>query len=275
MSLADALAYEPEPPNDAVRPAVTFVVLVLAVWNLAGWIASDPRAPANYLLAALTVGFEFLAFNASVQMRRAHAKQLRQATRVWFVTLAMCSGWSVYSAHHALGVFAPVPALDAFTFETFVGMLKTAPAVVVLTIAACVIPLLPWAIETTEKTPAPRRDVGAGGDGGGVRNDLPANDISPASPSVPRVSERNSRTVAKALANERPKPPRFDHAPAIERVSKRAPPLSAADIERAVAEITKRGEVVSIRSVARFYDAPTSRVMGSPGKALIAAAKAA
>lgn len=151
---------DPPPNNEHVRPVVGFVVLTLAAWNLLGWMAGlGWLNPVAYLLAALTVGFELLAFNASAQMRRAADKRRHMAKKIWFVALATCSGWSIYSAHHALGVFAPMPELDVLTVDAVLGLLQAAPAVVVLTVAACLVPLLPWAIEETERAPAPVVDT--------------------------------------------------------------------------------------------------------------------
>src|SRR5690606_29978741 len=93
-----------------------------------------------------TLTFEVLCFNVSAQKARADERATSNAVRrFWFWALIMCCGWSMFSAHHALILFTPE-----------MTHLQRTPAYVVLALAACIIPLLPWAIERTERAPTKR-----------------------------------------------------------------------------------------------------------------------
>lgn len=264
MSIAATFDDAPPEANEHVRTVVGGVVLVLAAWNLLGWLVGIGwDKPVAYMLAAMTLGFELLAFNASVQMRRAHAKALPRAQFIWTATLAMCSGWSVYSAHHALGVFAPMPQLDVVTLDSVLGLLAAAPAVVVLTVAAVVVPWLPWAIETVEAAPRQR-----------PKAPVETTVETPAPQQPRRASKEASRRVASELKRTAPqRAPRSETPGQAERASETLP-LTETALKQAVAELTRRGEVVSIRSVARACGVSPSRIHRFPNRREIMAVAA-
>lgn len=136
-------AYEPPPPNELVRPIAFLSLMVVGAWNVCGWLMSDTPLALRVFLAAFTITFEILCFNVSAQKSRAEERETSRAVRLfWFWALIMCCGWSMFSAHNALTLFTP-------------GMsdLQRAPAYIVLALAAGIVPLLPWAIERTERAP--------------------------------------------------------------------------------------------------------------------------
>jgi hypothetical protein len=144
--MIDAETYEPPLPNDWVRPISLIAMLVIGAWNFAGWMMGDAPSALRILMGTLTITFEVVCFNASAQKSRADERDTSPAVRwFWLLALAMCCGWSVFSAHNALVLFTP-------------GMsnLQRAPAYVVLVLAAFIIPMLPWAIERTERAPKKR-----------------------------------------------------------------------------------------------------------------------
>jgi hypothetical protein len=134
-------AYEPSLPNHFVRPIAFIALVIIGVWNLAGWWLSEGPFAYRLLMAALTLMFEVLGANVSAQKARAEQRQVTaNVRRYWLTALAMCCCWSVFCAHNALMLFTPD-----------MSDLQRVPAYVVLTAAAFIIPLAPWAIERTEK----------------------------------------------------------------------------------------------------------------------------
>jgi hypothetical protein len=130
-------------PNHFVRPIIVISLILVGVWNLAGWWMSEGPTAFRMLTAGLTLMFELLGANVSAQKGRADMRAVSaNVRRFWFVALIMCAGWSAFSAHHALELFTP-------------GMSDwaRAPAIAVLTVAAICLPLAPWAVERTATAP--------------------------------------------------------------------------------------------------------------------------
>ena len=142
-------AYEPPPPNGWVRPVTLLTIAIIAIWNLAGWWLSEGPLAFRVLLCALTFMFELLCTNVSAQKSRAELRDVgTNVRRFWFWTLVMCCAWSAFCAHHALATFTP----DMTDLER-------APAAVILVLAACVLPVMPWAIERTQDAPLLAKDA--------------------------------------------------------------------------------------------------------------------
>lgn len=274
MTLSAASDYETPEPNEWVRPVALAVLGLMIVWNCAGWIADKGFFSfEGAFLTLFTAGLMALGINASSQLRRAFARvetpAVLKARRFWQFVLVSTSLWSAGSAHHAYGQLVANEVAWGFTFEALWAGLNAAPLLIVLTAAAFFEPFLMWAIETVEH--AARKRPGKPAE---PLVETAANDETAETPHASRRRRnRAARRVASDLSRQQPEGVLRTDAPASQqRDATRGPPLSEAEIKTAVETLTKRGEVVSFRSVAKFHGVPVSRVERSPGRALLKAA---
>lgn len=150
MSLA--YSYEPPEPNHLVRPVSLGVTATMIVWCFCGWIIDKGMTLEGGLLAVLTGVFQALGFNASAQMRRAADKGRARAKKFWAFVLIVTAGWTAFAAHHAYGVITGHHPDFSFSIEGFFAFFGSAAALVLLTAAAMIDPLLGWAIEDVERS---------------------------------------------------------------------------------------------------------------------------
>lgn len=142
-------AYEPPPPNDWVRPVVVGWAVFMGVFGAWGWLAANGYSAEGFISACVSLFSCVMLLNASVQMRRAGAKEVHPAALVWLMALGLFGSWSGYSAHHAFEmsqggpvhietIFSLEAAQSAFLMAFFVG-------------SAWLDPWLMWAVEETER----------------------------------------------------------------------------------------------------------------------------
>lgn len=147
--MAIAEAYEPPPSNEVVRPVVVGWALFMGAFGAWGWIAANGYSAEGFISACVSLFSCVMLLNASVQMRRAGAKEARRAGLVWLMALGLFGSWSGYSAHHAFEmsqggpvhietIFSLEAAQSAFLLAFFVG-------------SAWLDPWLMWAVEETER----------------------------------------------------------------------------------------------------------------------------
>lgn len=240
------------PENGLVRPAAGALVLTLIAWNLSGWLLTPAMGEGEKALCvALTIFFEVVGFNASAQMSRADGPDMTRQRWFWIAALIMTMGWSIYSAHHAFGVIAAPQIVLDWSPGALFEILKAAPGLVVLTIAAVLVPLLPWAIETTERHKLAQWEAAQEKTLEKARAPLP---VAPAAPSQEPNTARQApahaaRHVANALKRQHAAPPRHRPRAASERQAPQ-PALTMEEIQRSVDDLTRRGELVSFRTVA-------------------------
>ncbi|MGL5116498.1 MAG: hypothetical protein ACRC7C_14360 [Beijerinckiaceae bacterium] len=237
-------------PNEWVRPVSLGVTATLIVWCFCGWIIDKGWSLEGGLLAVMTGVFQALGFNASAQMRRAAAKGRARAKSFWAYVLCVTAGWTAFAAHHAYAVIAgeaPPISWDAATWGPFI---QSAAALVLLAAAATIDPLLGWAIEETEKAPAPVSDP--------VENyadrmratpvvDIKVNATKARPSRVARaitgaVIATSAMTALPAAATERPRTTTTDAQPKV------IAPVGGAQERRAVALLA---DGVSLRSIER------------------------
>lgn len=263
-------AYEPPPSNEWVRPSARIVLATLILIGVAGWIWGPGNLPFKLGMCAVTAVMEIWGFNAAVQWARALVRDdVGRPMAYWTLIVFSCSGWTIFSLYHALDLIAA--DMDA----------AATPGYVAFTLLALALPFHEWAIERVEV--APKKPV-ATGVSNTVSNtvsncrdstfEAPQDSVATGvSTGVATVSQRASRQASRRVARELSRQSatgvskRRDGAET--RVATRAPPLTEADITRAVAELTQSGTVVSIRSVAKHLEVPPSRVERSPAKHLL------
>ena len=262
-----AEAYEPPPSNEWVRPSARIVLATLILIGVAGWIWGPGNLPFKLGMCAVTAVMEIWGFNAAVQWARALVRDdVGRPMAYWTLIVFSCSGWTIFSLYHALDLIAADMGAAA------------APGYVAFTMLALALPFHEWAIERVEV--APKKTVSkpvATGVSNTVSNcrdsevEAPQQGVATPVATVPqRVSRRASRQVARELSRQAPQRVSRDCRDGAEtRVATRAPPLTEADITRAISELTQSGTVVSIRSVARHLEVPPSRVERSPAKHLL------
>ena len=155
MSLAEA--YEPPPPNDWVRPVVVGWAVFMGGFGAWGWLAANGHSAEGFISACVSLFSCVMLLNASVQMRRAGAKEAHRAGLIWLMALGLFGAWSGYSAHHAFEMSQGGPvhietmwsleaAQSAFLLVFFLG-------------SAWIDPWLMWAVEETERAePKPKQN---------------------------------------------------------------------------------------------------------------------
>lgn len=251
MSFADT--YEPPAPNEWVRPSARAVLATLIIMGLAGWVFGPGTLGFKLGMCAVTAIMEIWGFNAAVQWARALTRHGAGAPLFyWGFVVLSCSGWTVFSLYHALGLISGDMGAAA------------APAYVAFTALAGVLPFHEWAIERVET--APKKAVKA-----------PTASKPEPETNLGHLGHEPSRGAARAVARElmrqTPRNASKRRASASEaRQTNRAPPLSEEALRQAVAELTEQGKVVSLRGVAKHLDVPVSRVERSPAKGLLWAA---
>lgn len=125
-------AYDPPPPNDWVRPVVVGWAVFMGVFGAWGWLAANGYSAEGFISACVSLFSCVMLLNASVQMRRAGAKEAHPAALVWLMALGLFGSWSGYSAHHAFEmsqggpvhietIFSLEAAQSAFLMAFFVG----------------------------------------------------------------------------------------------------------------------------------------------------------
>lgn len=242
-----AEAWEPPPPNDWVRTWARVVLATLIGMGVLGWVFGDGTPAFKFGMCAVTLVIEVWGFNAAVQWARSLARDSVEGPLFyWAAMIVACAGWTIFSLYHALDLIAD-------------GMGPAAtPAYVAFTCLALALPFHEWAIERVEV--APRKPVAK-----------PVVTIpDEASGQAGRASSHASRRFAKELTRQTPQRASKRRSDGEQRiVATRGPPLSEREIIEAVGTLRSRGEVVSLRSVARFHDVPVSRVERSPGKHLL------
>lgn len=267
--MAATFEYEPPAPNEWVRPSARLVLATLILIGVAGWIWGPGNLPFKLGMCAVTAVMELWGFNAAVQWARALVREdVGRPMAYWTLIVFSCSGWTIFSLYHALDLIAHDMGAAA------------TPGYVAFTMLALALPFHEWAIERVEV--APKKAVATPVSKGvetGVSNrrdgllEAPQNTVSTPVATVPRRASRQaSRTVARELSRQPATGASKRHDGDETRVATRAPPLSEADLQRAVAELTQSGTVVSIRSVARHLDVPPSRVERSPAKHVLRSA---
>lgn len=259
--------YEPPPSNEWVRPSARIVLATLILIGVAGWIWGPGNLPFKIGMCAVTAVMEVWGFNAAVQWARALVRDdVGRPMAYWTLIVFSCSGWTIFSLYHALDLIS----VDMGAAAT--------PGYVAFTVLALALPFHEWAIERVEV--APKKPVAtpvSKGVSTGVSNtvancresefEAPQTGVATPVATVPqRASRRVSRTVARELSRQFATGASKRHDGDETRVATRAPPLSEADLQRAVAELIQDGKVVSIRSVAKHLDVPASRVERSPAK---------
>lgn len=142
-------AYEPPPPNEYVRPVVVGWALFMGGFGAWGWIADNGYSPEGFISAAVSLFACVMLLNASVQMRRAGAKEAHRAGLVWLMALGLFGSWSGYSAHHAFEMSqgGPVQIGSIWSLE----MAQSAFLLIFFVGSAWIDPWLMWAVEETER----------------------------------------------------------------------------------------------------------------------------
>jgi len=256
--------YEPAPSNEWVRPSARMVLATLIAIGVAGWVFGPGEWPFKLGMCAVTFVMEIWGFNAAVQWARALVRNDVSGPLVYWTGIVFsCSGWTIFSLYHALGMIADDMGAAAL------------PAYLAFTALALALPFHEWAIERVEV--APKKTVAktvATVSQDGVSNcrdsvvEAPQDGVAtPVATGSRRASRHLSRTVANELSRQAPRGASKARRDAAEsRVATRAPPLSEEELRRAVSELTQDGKIVSIRSVAKHLDVPASRVERSPAK---------
>ncbi len=246
-------AYEPPAPNEWVRPSARAVLATLILMGLAGWIFGPGTFGFKLGMCAVTAIMEIWGFNAAVQWARALTRHGASAPLVyWGFVVLSCSGWTVFSLYHALGLISGDMGAAA------------APAYVAFTALAGVLPFHEWAIERVET--APKKAIKT------PKAEQPASETIEL-PAAPMPNRGVAKSVARELMRQSPRNASKRRGGMSEtRTSERGPPLSEQELRQAVLELTEQGKVVSLRGVAKHLDVPVSRVERSPAKGLLYAA---
>lgn len=267
---AIAEAYEPPPPNELVRPAARVVLATLILMGVCGWVFGDGTTPFKLGMCAVTTVIEVWGFNAAVQWSRALSRhRVGGPFFYWTLVVVSCSGWTIFSLYHALALIAGDMGAAA------------TPAYVAFTSLALCLPFHEWAIERVEsadKKPVATPVITPDATGVAKRHDTLSQSVTTeVSQTVatrhdsPRrkLSRQSMRRVATELSRQSPEGVANRHDSEEIRVATRAPPLSEHEIREAVEALTKEGQVISLRAVARYHDVPMSRVERSPAKSLL------
>ena len=153
-------AYEPPPPNKYVRPVVVGWALFMGGFGAWGWIADNGYSAEGFISAAVSLFACVMLLNASVQMRRAGAKEAHRAGLVWLMALGLFGSWSGYSAHHAFEMSqgGPVHIGSIWSLE----MAQSAFLLIFFVGSAWIDPWLMWAVEETERA-KPKTEENQGG----------------------------------------------------------------------------------------------------------------
>jgi hypothetical protein len=177
-------AYEPQLPNDWVRPIAIGVLVLIAGVGIAGWIAGPGTGGFKWTMSIVTVLLEVWALNASAQWARALERERVGGPLVyWFLIACACAGWSLFSIYHGLNVLTA--GMGAERIPAYVG----------LTLLASMLPFAMWAVERVERAPlkpAKPADAPTG------ENALPA-----PTPTLERPPVRKSGQRAPTRANGR------------------------------------------------------------------------
>lgn len=216
--------------------------------GVAGWLYVDTNIWFKIGMCLVTTVIEVWGFHAAVQWARALVRdKIGLPFCYWTLIVFACSGWTIFSLYHALGLISE-------------GMGAAAtPAYIAFTALALSLPFHEWAIERVESAPRKPAPI--------VETVMPPVEAPPQK--APQVA---ARLVAKELSRQSPRSASKRRGDASEhRVASRAPPLSEQELRQAVSELTQQGEVISIRRVAKHLDIPPSRVERSPGKHLLRA----
>lgn len=264
-----AEAYEPPPSNEWVRPSARIVLATLILIGVAGWIWGPGNLPFKLGMCAVTAVMEVWGFNAAVQWARALVRaDVGRPMAYWTLIVFSCSGWTIFSLYHALDLIS----VDMGAAAT--------PGYVAFTLLALALPFHEWAIERVEVAPKKPVSKGVATDVSNTVSNCRDNEFeapqtgfaTPVATVPQRASRQASRRVARELSRQSATGASKRRDGAETRVATRAPPVTEADLTRAVAALTQSGTVVSIRSVAKHLDVPPSRVERSPAKHVLRSA---